>query len=411
MSVSAEQRVAVIGLGRVGLPLALFLAERGCTVEGIDTDRARLEALHAGRMPFREHGAAPLLTAHLGRRFRPGDDLGVIAGVRTIVITLGTPVDDHNNPVYLPIENLMRAVIPHLGRGQLVVLRSTVSPGTTEHLGRLVERTTALRVGRDIFLAFCPERIAEGRSIEELPEVPQIVGGVDPESTRAAATFFRVVTPVVHEVDSRSAELAKLFCNMYRYVDFAVANEFMMIAEQHDRDIYPIVEAINAGYKRGGLKSPGLTGGPCLYKDGFFLTSKIPYNELISSAWKINETVPAYLVERARRLKRIEGSRAAILGLAFKKDIDDPRNSLSYKLRKQLLAEGAEVRVHDPLIPSEPLEDALRDADLVFIGMNHDVFRSLTLDVLRAHVRPDALVCDIWNLLGTRKILFLLSEQ
>src|SRR5262249_51184099 len=148
--------------------------------------------------------------------------------------------------------------------------------------------------------------------------------------------------------------------------DFAVANEFMMIAEQHERDIYPIVEAINTGYKRGGVKMPGLTGGPCLYKDGFFLTGRIPYNELISSAWKINETVPAWLVERARQVKRLEGARAAILGLAFKKNIDDPRNSLSYKLRKLLLAEGAEVHVHDPLIPSEPVEDALRDADLVF---------------------------------------------
>jgi len=189
-----------------------------------------------------------------------------------------------------------------------------------------------------------------------------------------------------------------------------LANEFMMIAEQHDRDIYPIVQAINAGYKRGGLKSPGLTGGPCLYKDGFFLTNRIPYNELISSAWKINETVPAYLVDRARRLKRIEGSRAAILGLAFKKNIDDPRNSLSYKLRKQLLAEGAEVHVHDPFIASEPLEDVLRDADFIFIGMDHDAFRALTPEALRARVRPDALVCDIWNLLGTGRVLFLLND-
>jgi len=230
------------------------------------------------------------------------------------------------------------------------------------------------------------------------------------ESTRAAVAFFRTVTRTVHEVDSRSAELAKLFCNMYRYVDFAVANEFMMIAEQHDRDIYPIVQAINAGYKRGGLKSPGLTGGPCLYKDGFFLTNRIPYNELISSAWKINETVPAYLVDRARRLKRIEGSRAAILGLAFKKNIDDPRNSLSYKLHNQLLAEGAEVHVHDPFIVSEPLEDVLRDADFIFIGMDHDAFRALTPEALRARVRPDALVCDIWNLLGTGRVLFLLND-
>ena len=406
-----SQTVAVIGLGRVGLPLALFLAERGCTVHGVDASADLLDTLRAGRMPFLEEGGPELLSRHLGRRFLPGDDLAVVGHAQTIVVTLGTPVDDHNNPVFLPIENLLRATTPHLVAGQLLVLRSTVSPGATEYLGRLIERATPFVIGRDLFLAFCPERIAEGRSLAELPEVPQIVGGIDPASTRAAADFFRLVTPTVHEIDARSAELAKLFCNMYRYVDFAVANEFMMITEQHGRDIYPIVEAINAGYKRGGLKTPGLTGGPCLYKDGFFLTGRIPYNELIASAWKINETVPAYLLERARGLKRIEGSKVAILGLTFKKNIDDTRNSLAFKLRKLLQAEGAAVHVHDPLVPSEPIEDALRDADLVFVAMNHDAFRGLGVEFLRRLARPDALVCDVWNLFGTGRILFSLSPS
>jgi UDP-N-acetyl-D-mannosaminuronic acid dehydrogenase len=361
-------------------------------------------------MPFIEEGGAALLAAHLGKRFVPGSDLAAVAGVDVVVITLGTPVDDHNNPVFLPIENLFRTLLPHLRPGQLLVLRSTVSPGTTEFLARLIERSTPLRVGRDLFLAFCPERIAEGFSIPELPEVPQIVGGVDAPSGKRAAEFFRIVTPEIREVDAKSAELAKLFCNMYRYVDFAIANEFMMIAEQHGRDIHPIVDAINRGYKRGGLKTPGLSGGPCLYKDGFFLTDKIAYNELISGAWKINETVPAYLVERAKRVKRIEGGKAALLGLSFKRNIDDPRNSLAFKLRKILLAEGADVHAHDPFLASEPLDETLREADLVFFAMNHDAFRSLTPERLRAHVRPDALVSDVWNLLGTGRTQFLLSE-
>lgn len=404
------QRAAVIGLGRVGLPFALFLASRGCAVRGIDTNPTVLEALAAGRMPFREEGGQEVLTAELGRGFQPGSDLAALREVDTIVITLGTPVDDFNNPIFLPIETLLRQALPHLHAGQLLVLRSTVAPGATEHLGRLIERTTDFRIGRDLFLAFCPERIAEGKSFSELPEVPQIVGGVDAASSARAAEFFRLVTPTIHTVDARSAELAKLFCNMYRYIDFAVANEFMMIASQHDRDIYPILTAINRDYKRGGLKSPGLTGGPCLYKDGFFLTGKIPYNELISSAWKIHETTPAFLVEQVRARRPIDGSRAAILGLSFKKDIDDTRNSLAFKLKKILLAEGAEVRLHDPLIPSEPLEDVLRGADLVFLAMNHDAFRVITPAFLRERVHADAVVCDIWNLMGTGKIVFRLAE-
>ena len=398
--------VAVIGLGRVGLPFALFLAHRGCTVQGVDSNPTILEALRDARMPFREEGGQEALSAHLGKRFFPGADLSALRKVETIIITLGTPVDDFNNPVFLPIENLLRAALPHLHAGQLLVLRSTVAPGATEHLGRLIERSTSFRIGHDLFLAFCPERIAEGKSFSELPEVPQIVGGVEPESSARAAAFFRLVTPTIHTVDARSAELSKLFCNMYRYIDFAVANEFMMIAAQHQRDIYPILDAVNTGYKRGGIKAPGLTGGPCLYKDGFFLTGKIPYNELIASAWKINETVPAYMVDQARALKPIDGAKAAVLGLAFKKNIDDTRNSLAYKLRKILLTEGAEVHLHDPLIPSEPLDDVLRDADFVFFAMNHDEYAGLTPEVLRTRARPDAVVCDIWNLLGTGKVVF-----
>jgi len=347
--------------------------------------------------------------AELGRRFFPGSDLSALRQVETVIITLGTPVDEFNNPVFLPIEHLLRAALPHVQQGQLLVLRSTLAPGATEHLGRLIERTASFKIGRDLFLAACPERIAEGKSFAELPEVPQIVGGVDPQSTERAAAFFRQITPTVLTLDARSAELAKLFCNMYRYIDFAVSNEFMMIATQHGREVYPIIDAVNRGYKRGGIKSPGLAGGPCLYKDGFFLINKIPYNELIASAWKIHETTPAYLIEQARVYKPIDGAKAAILGLTFKKNIDDTRNSLAFKLKKLLLAEGAEVHLHDPFIASEPRDAVLRDADFVFVAINHDAFQDLTPDALRRLASPDAVVCDIWNLLGTGRIVFSLA--
>ncbi|MDX2169844.1 MAG: nucleotide sugar dehydrogenase [Deltaproteobacteria bacterium] len=404
------QSVAVVGLGRVGLPFALFLADRGCTVHGVDNNAATVEALGAGRLPFREEGAAEALAATRGSRFFAGSDLSALAKADTVVITLGTPVDDFNNPIFLPIENLLRAALPHLKQGTLLVLRSTVAPGSTEHLGRLIERSTDFKIGRDLFLAFCPERIAEGKSFAELPEVPQIVGGVDAASSARAAAFFALVTPTVIQVDARSAELAKLFCNMYRYIDFAVSNEFMMIAAQHGREVYPIIDAVNRGYKRGGLKSPGLTGGPCLYKDGFFLTGKIPYNELIASAWKIHETTPAYLVEQVRARTPIDGAKVAVLGMSFKKDIDDTRNSLAFKLKKILLAEGADLHLHDPFLPYEPLDAALRDAAVIFLSMNHSAFNSLSVESLRKIAKPNAIVCDIWNMLGTNRIVFSLAD-
>ena len=405
-----SEKVAVIGLGRVGLPLALYLAKRGCTVQGIETNETILGALESGRMPFLEEGAEELLSEQYGKRFFAGNDLAVLGEVDTIIVSLGTPVDQFNSPIVQPIENLVLSMLPHLKEGQLLILRSTVAPGTTENLGRLIERKTSFRLGRDLLLSFCPERIAEGKALRELPEVPQIVGGIDEASTKRAATFFGPLTKSVLETDARSAELAKLFCNMYRYINFAIANEFMMIAAQHDRDFYPILDAVNTGYKRGGLKGPGLTGGPCLYKDGFFLIEKIPFNELITGAWKINETVPAYLVEQVRAHKTIDGSKVAVLGLAFKKDIDDTRNSLAYKLKKLLLAGGADVHCHDPLVPSESLAEALLDADIVFLAMNHDEYRELGIAELRGYVRANTVICDIWNVLETNRIVFPISE-
>lgn len=406
-----DQSVAIVGLGRVGLPLALVFARSGFRVNGIDVSEELLAQLWKKRMPFIEEGAQELLEKYLGTQFFPTRDVAAVREAESVVLTLGTPVDEHMNPVFSFIETAVTGILPHLQAGQLIVLRSTVSPGTTEYLCRMIEKHTTFSVGKDLFLAFCPERIAEGRSIEEIPTVPQIVGGLDPESNRKAeALFSRIVTTVLL-TDARSAELAKLFCNMYRYIDFAIANEFMMIAQQHERDIYELVYLVNTGYKRGGLKQPGMTAGPCLYKDGFFLVNKTPFNELISSSWRINETVPVYLIEQIKKLRKVEGSKVAILGMGFKKNIDDTRNSLAFKAKKVLHTEGADVHFHDPFVTSEPIEKVLAQADIVLVAMNHDAYARLGLAGLRTHVTQDAVVCDIWNIFGTGKILFRLMDE
>ena len=202
------------------------------------------------------------------------------------------------------------------------------------------------------------------------------------------------------KTDARSAEIAKLYSNMYRYIDFAIANEFMMIAHQFDRNIYEIAELVNHGYKRRGLKQPGFAAGPCLYKDGFFLISKTPYCELISTAWKINETVPAYLIDQISKQVDLKKSKVAVLGMAFKKNIDDTRNSLSYKAKKIFRQEGAEVYTHDPYTDPDNFDGKLKDADVVMIAINHDYYRDLGLEKIRKLVKKECLICDIWNVFG-----------
>lgn len=403
--------IVMVGLGRVGLPLALAFLEKGSTVVGVDVDTKKLEQLQRGEMPFMERGAEPILRRWIQKRFTVTFDLQeAVSQASTIVLTLGTPVDEHMNPIFEQIEAALVKMTPFLKPGQLIVLRSTVYPGTTEYLKRFIERRTKLVVGESLFLAYCPERISEGNSLEELASIPQIVGTLDQESSLRAQTLFRHLTSKIIPSDARSAELAKLFCNMYRYIGFAIANEFMMIADNYERNIYEIIELVNKDYARGGLKKPGFAGGPCLYKDGFFLINDIPYNELISIAWKINETVPAYLINKIKTLLPLDGRKVAILGLAFKRDIDDSRNSLSYKAKKIFVKEGAQVFLHDPYLKPVELSVVLQDADVVLLAVNHQSYKELSLQKIAQWVKPDCLLCDIWNILGTNRIVFRIAD-
>ncbi len=273
------------------------------------------------------------------------------------------------------------------------------------------------KVGKDIFLAFCPERIAEGKSIHEIKEIPQIIGGIDIRSTKKARIFFESLGISCLTTDATSAELAKLFSNMYRYISFAIANEFFVIAENFNRDISEIVTLVNDGYKRNGLAIPGFSAGPCLFKDGFFLINDNPYLDLITASWKINEAMPLFLVKKLKERINLKGKRIVILGVSFKAEIDDIRESLSFKLRKALLREHAEVILHDPYVKHysqqeiiHSLTDALEGAHAVIIGTNHKEYTERKQDIISS-VKGRTYICDIWNALEFNKLLFTANQM
>lgn len=409
-----KKKIAIFGVGRVGLPLALVLANKDFQVTGVDTDPYRISLLKHKIMPFMEEGAQPLLKKHIGKNFQIFSQEHVnriVSENDFIIFTLGTPIDDTYSPNFSDIEKLLREIAPFIKVNQTIILRSTVSPGATEQLARQIEEQTKFTLGKDIFLAYCPERIAEGKSVQELGEIPQIIGTLDEVSAHRAAEIFNKVAPKLLFTSPKSAELAKLFCNMYRYIDFAIGNEFMMIAESYGCDIYEILNLVNHDYKRNGLKSPGFTAGPCLVKDGFFLIDKSPYMELVTAAWRLNENIPGYILSRIKeKFKDLNQKKVAILGLSFKKNIDDLRYSLSPKLQRYFLAEGAKVSIHDPYIDSQPLEDTLQNVDILILGINHDIFKQITLNYLQKLVSRDCLIADIWNILGTGKIIFYLKD-
>jgi len=208
--------------------------------------------------------------------------------------------------------------------------------------------------------------------------------------------------------DDISAELAKLFTNMYRYINFAIANEFMILAGNYHRDIYQIVDLVNRKYKRGGLALPGLTGGPCLFKDGFFLIGDVPFADLIATSWKINESVPLFLIKKIRERAKLEGKKAVILGLAFKAEIDDIRESLAFKVKKALERERAKVFLHDPYVfeYQNDLNVTLKNADLIFLATNHAMYKKLDIENIKKLVSKNCVICDVWNVFQTNKIIF-----
>lgn len=409
---------SVIGIGRVGFPLALVLSEsKNSIVYGIGRDIQKIDKINKGKMPFMEKGAAPLLKKHIGKNFFATTDYSCIKKSDYIILTLGTPVDENMNPVYSQINESIINCVPYLKSGQTLILRSTVSPRTTKYVQSLIEDSTTLEIGKNFFVAFCPERISEGNSIDEMISIPQIIGADDKKSLGKADEFFKNLGISTMLTDSVSAELSKLFTNMYRYINFAIANEFMVLAHNYHRDIYEIVNLVNYKYKRGGLSMPGLTAGPCLFKDGFFLISELPYADLISTSWKINESMPMFLIRLVRERMKLKNKKAVILGLAFKAEIDDIRESLSFKVRNALLRERAEVVLHDPYVKeysNQKIEsdvyDAVKDADILFIATNHNMYKKLDIKKIKSLVKKNCIVCDVWNVLGTGKIVYRINN-
>ncbi len=386
--------VVLGGGGHVGLPLSLVLARAGLRVGIFDTNAATVQRISGGEMPFMETGAEELLREMLPTgRLEASVEPAIVSRADSVVIVIGTPVDEFLAPSMTVFQRAVDQIGPHLRGGMLVVLRSTVYPGTTAFVAQaLADR------GLNVDLAYCPERIAEGYALEELGSLPQIVGSDDQRSgDRAAALFARIGTQIVR-VGSREAELAKLFTNTWRYMKFAVANQFFMIAHQAGVDYTNVLRAIREDYPRAAdLPGPGFAAGPCLFKDAMqlaaFTTDHFPMGQ---AAMQINEGLPAYIVSALeRRYGGLRGRCIGILGMAFKAESDDMRASLSYKLRKLLTWAGAQVLCTDPYVPDErlvTLDRVIAESEILVLGAPHREYRGLQLGGRD--------VVDVWNVLG-----------
>jgi len=391
--------VVLGGFGHVGLPLAMSLAHKGKRVCAFDINPKAGDLIAQGKMPFHERGAEKLL----GEVLRSGClslslDPKVVSEADSVIIIIGTPVGRHLNPEFEQLRNMIDAYMPFFRDGQLIVLRSTVYPGTTEKLQAWFQDQ-----GKKVDLAFCPERIAEGVTLIELETLPQIVSGFSEDGVRRSRELFSLLTSDIVQLTPLQAELAKLFTNVWRYIRFATANQFFMIADGHGEDFYAIHHAMTYKYDRAkDLPTPGFTAGPCLFKDTMQLAA---YNNnsffLGHAAMLVNEGLPNYVVTKLKQRCNLAESTVGILGMAYKGNIDDRRESLSYKLKAILTFESRRVLCSDVYI-SEPgfvsQEDLFRQSDILILAAPHREYRTL-------QVPDDKVVIDIWNFWGKGSLI------
>lgn len=385
--------VVIGGCGHVGLPLAIAFADRGASVLIYDIGEPAVALVNDGVLPFDEPDAdVKLKEAVVAGRLRASTDPSVVGLARNVVMVIGTPVDEHLNPDPQAIPRALEACVSHLRDGQLLVLRSTVFPGVT----RQVEQLLAER-GLAVDVSFCPERIAEGRAMTELFDLPQLVSGRDQRVRDRASALFGLLTERTVEMEPEEAELAKLFTNTWRYIKFATVNQFFMIADSRGLDFARIRAGLAQDYPRAAdMPAAGFAAGPCLFKDTMQLAAFNDNNFALGhAAMLVNEGLPLYVVSSLAAKHDLSSMTVGILGASFKAGSDDIRSSLAYKLKRIVAFKARRVLMTDPYVTVDPdlvpLDRVLAEADVLVVATPHPEYRSIATD------KP---VADVWNILG-----------
>jgi nucleotide sugar dehydrogenase len=387
-----SKHIGIIGLGYVGLPLAILARSKGNDVVGIDLNEKKVKSINAGVVPFKDKRASNLLKKN---RIHASSDFSVVGGLDIVIICVPTPVDDNKLPDYNPIISACDKIAPFLKKGQLVILESTVNPGVCEEviIPRLEEKTK-LKAGKDFFVAHCPERINPGDKNWDVSNIPRVVGGLDKTSLKKAAKFYRsIISANIQEMDSiKEAEAVKVVENSFRNVNIAFVNELAVSFARLGIDIVNVINGAATKPFSFLAHYPGCgIGGHCIPVDPYYLIEyakrKNGYqHKFLSLACEINEDMPNYTVELVKnglenKKTKIQEAKVTVLGLAYKADIDDCRESPSFPIIKQLKSYGAKVTAYDPHVPNlsdvKNIKDALKNADAVVLATNHACFKNL----------------------------------
>jgi UDP-N-acetyl-D-glucosamine dehydrogenase len=401
--------IAIVGLGYVGLPLSLQFARSGASVLGLDIDPRKTDAINAGESYIKHVPAAEIASQRAAGKLEASTDFSRVAGVDAVILCVPTPLNHFREPDLSYVLNTGKAIAPFLKPGTLVVLESTTYPGTTDgELRQVLESGSGLRAGTDFHLAFSPEREDPGNPDSQVASIPKVVGGLTPACLeKATALYSRAITRLVPVSSCRVAEATKLLENIFRSVNIALVNELKLVYGAMDIDIWEVIEAAKTkpfGYMPF-YPGPGL-GGHCIPIDPFYLTWKArefgQHTRFIELAGEINTSMPDHVVKVAFEAlnqagKSVKGSRVLLLGLAYKANVDDDRESPTYKLIAKFEALGASVSYHDPHVPVVPLtrehaEYAGRksvpaitpDYDLIVLTTGHEEYKTFDFSAFSA---------------------------
>jgi dTDP-alpha-D-glucose dehydrogenase len=419
-----SEKICVIGLGHVGLPLAIKIAAQGRPVLGVDVDETVLASLRNGRSPFFEEGLTEMLhSPQVKFNFELSGFDSKISKCKTVIVTVGTPVKSNGEPILSHLEDCTKSLGKLLKKNQLLIYRSTIPPGTLRNRVKpILEEKSGLKAGIDFYLAYCPERLVEGVALREIVDITHVISGINEKSTDLAYDFFLMLgSKCVRVSKPEVAEMAKIIDNVYRDVNIGLANELSLACQELGVDVMESIQAANTSPRTKVLIPGGGVGGSCLNKDPHMLLWQVgkpaQSSSVIKSARRVNESMPGRFSEAiSEKLGGANGRSVAVLGVAFKSGTDDVRNTITPSIVSHLVEKGFRVKVYDPVVPTsisrklvegevvEDLSSALKNASAVVICSDHAEFRNLDLANVKKLVSAQCLLADGRNLFEPSKV-------
>ena len=385
-----KRKISIIGgAGHVGFPLGLIFSSKGFEVNLIDKDLKNSKKINSGISPFLEEGSQSLLQKMLKKkRIKATEDLKNVKDSKFIIICIGTPIDNTLSPEIKNFLNFFKILKKYINRDHQIIIRSSVYPGICEKVFNIIKNKTNN-------LSYCPERIVQGKSIKELPNISQLVSGKNLSSIKQATSLFKKISKKIIVVKIIEAELIKLFSNAYRYVHFAISNQFYMISKSHNLNFFKIREIMKDGYKRNAhIPMSGFTAGPCLLKDTMQLSSF--YDRKFSlghTAMKVNEGMPEFIIKNLEKNYNLKKKTIGLLGLTFKADCDDIRDSLAIKLLKNLKRKKLKVLYSDEfykLSGGVTKNEIIKKSDIIIISSPHTSYKKIKIPKKK-------ILIDIWG--------------